>query len=428
MKQGQRDEIIGLYGSKEGAGVLDYVTGWYIKAARFIHGTKIKVAFVSTNSISQGEQVSVLWKQLLYGNGIKIHFAHRTFKWKNEAKGVAAVYCVIIGFANFDCTDKLLYEYEDIKGEPHILRVKNINPYLVDGKDILIENRSNPICNVPKLSFGSMPNDGGNFLLFDKEKIEILKTNPDLKKFIKPLISAEEFLNGVNRWCFWLKDCEPTEIRKSPELQRRIEAVKELRLKSTRPSTNKLAAFPSLFGEIRQPDSQYILIPSTTSENRQYIPMGFFGKNDIANNSCHIIPNGTLYHFGVLMSQMHMAWVKYVCGRLKSDYRYSKDIVYNNYPWPENSTDKQKKMVEDAAQVVLDARSLFPNSSLADLYDPHSMPPALAKAHQELDKAVDKCYRPAPFESETKRIEYLFELYEKYTAGLFAGEGKKKKK
>ncbi len=427
MKQEQRDDIVKLFGNSEGTGILDYVTGWYIKAAHYIQGTRIKVAFVSTNSIAQGEQVSVLWKPLLYNNGIKIHFAHRTFKWRNEAKGNAAVYCVIIGFANYDIPDKRLYEYEDIKGEPHERIVRNINPYLIDGRDIVIENNSNPICNVPKMSFGNMPLDGGNLLLSNEEKNELVSKDPVAKKFIKPLISAQEFLNNGKRWCIWLVNAEPSEIKRIPQIMERVEAVKQFRLKSVAPSTQKFAATPTLFRDRNQPNT-FIVIPRVSSENREYIPMGFFDKNSIVSDTCMSIPNGTLYHFGVLTSLMHMAWVKYVCGRLKSDFRYSKFIVYNNFPWAENPSDKQKKAVEDAAQAVLDARKQFPNSSLADLYDPLTMPPALAKAHQELDKAVDKCYRPAPFESETKRIEYLFELYEKYTAGLFAAEGKKNKK
>jgi hypothetical protein len=427
MKQNQRDQIVKQFDNADGSGVLDYVTGWYIKAAKYIQDTKIKVAFVSTNSIVQGEQTSILWGRMLNKYNIKIHFAHRTFKWSNEAKGNAAVYCVIVGFANFDTPNKSIFEYEDIKGEAHELKAKNINPYLVDAKDLLINKSSNPICNVPKMSFGNMPLDGGHLLLSDEEKNEIILKEPKIEKFIKPLISAYEFLNGEKRWCLWLVDAEPSEIKQSTEIMKRVELVKKFRLDSVAPSTQKFAATPTLFRDRNQPET-YILIPSTTSENRKYIPMGFFGKDDIANNSCHTVPNGNLFHFGILMSAMHMAWVKHICGRLKSDYRYSKDIVYNNYPWPENPNDKQVKAIETAAQKVLDARTEFPNSSLSDLYDPLTMPPALIKAHNELDKAVDLVYRPQAFTSEANRMVFLFELYEKYTADLFTKEKPKKTK
>lgn len=424
MKQNQRDQIVKQFDNADGCGVLDYVTGWYIKAAKYIHHTNIKVAFVSTNSIVQGEQTSILWGQMLHKYGIKIHFAHRTFKWSNEAKGNAAVFCVIIGFANFDSVNKTIFDYEDIKGEPHTIAAKNINPYLVDAKDILIEKRSNPICNVPKMSFGNMPLDGGHLLFTDEEKIEFISKEPKAEKYMKPLISAYEFLNGEKRWCLWLVDAEPSELKLLPEVLKRAELVKQFRLKSVAPSTQKFASTPTLFRDRNQPET-YLLIPSTTSENRNYIPLGFFSKEDIANNSCHTLPNGNLFHFGVLMSKMHMAWVKSVCGRLESRFRYSKDIVYNNYPWPENPTEKQTNSIEIAAQKVLDARAAFPNSSLADLYDPLTMPPALVKAHNELDKAVDLAYRSQPFTTEANRMVFLFELYEKYTADLFT-KGKKK--
>lgn len=425
MSQFQRDQIVREFENIKGSGVLDYVTGWYLKAAKYIENTKIKVAFVSTNSIVQGEQTSILWGQMLNKYGIKIHFAHRTFKWSNEAKGNAAVYCVIVGFANYDSINKRIFEYEDIKGEAHELKVKNINPYLVDAKDILIEKKSNPICNVPKMSFGNMPLDGGHLLLSDDEKMNLLTKEPNADKFIYPLISAQEFLNGQKRWCLWLLDAEPKELKQLPEVLKRIELVRQFRLNSIAPSTQKFSLTPSLFRDKNQPES-YILIPSTTSENRKYIPMGLFGKNDIANNSCHTVPNGNLFHFGVLMSAMHMAWVKTLCGRLKSDFRYSKDNVYNNYPWPENPTEKQIKTIEEKAQNVLDVRASFPNSSLADLYNPLTMPPALVKAHNELDKAVDAAYSKQNFSTEAKRMEFLFELYEKYTADLFAKEKPKK--
>ena len=427
MTQLQRNQIVKEFDNIQGSGVLDYVTGWYIKSAKFIQNTKIKVAFVSTNSIVQGEQTSILWGQMLNKFSIKIHFAHRTFKWSNEAKGNAAVYCVIVGFANYDTNNKSIFEYDDIKGEALEIKAKNINPYLVDAKDLLINKSSNPICNVPKMSFGNMPLDGGHLLLSDIEKSEFILKEPKAEKFIIPLISAYEFLNGEKRWCIWLVDAEPSELKQLPEILKRVEAVKKFRLDSVAPSTQKFATTPSLFRDRNQPET-YILIPSTTSENRKYIPLGFFNKDHIANNSCHTIPNGSLYHFGILMSSMHMAWVKSVCGRLESRYRYSKDIVYNNFPWAENPSEKQIRQIEEKAQKVLEVRSNFPKSSLADLYNPLTMPPTLIKAHNDLDKAVDSAYRTAPFTSEANRMVYLFELYEKYTADLFTKEKSKKKK
>lgn len=428
MKQFQRDEIVKQFDNADGSGILDYVTGWYIKAAKYIQNTQIKVAFVSTNSIVQGEQVSILWGQMLNKYHIKIHFAHRTFKWSNEAKGNAAVYCVIVGFASFDNINKKLFEYEDIRGEAHELSVKNINPYLVDAKDVLIETRKTAIVNVPKAVKGSQPTDGGNFLFTEREKIDFLAAEPKAEKFIKPFISAHEFLHNQKRFCLWLTEAMPNELNQMPMVLKRIEGVRQMRLKSSKAATVNWANKPTLFTENRQPNKDYILIPRHSSENRKYIPFGFFDKDDIAADSCLVIPSGHIYLFGVLTSVMHMAWVKNVCGRIKSDFRYSIDIVYNNYPWPENATEKQITLIEAAAQKVLDARLLFPDSSLADLYSPLTMPPALTKAHQELDKAVDLAYRPQPFISEAKRMEFLFELYEKYTADLFTKTKVKGKK
>jgi len=423
MTQVQRNDVLNLFDNSKGSGVIDYVSAWYVKAAKLIQGSKTKVAFVSTNSIVQGEQVGILWGKMLNTYKISIHFAHRTFKWGNEARGNAAVYCVIIGFANFDVQDKFIFEYENIKGEAHILKAHNINPYLVDAKNIIIEKRSEPISNVPKMSFGNMPNDGGNFLFTDMEKEDFIKSEPNSAEYFKPIVSAQEFLNGETRWCLWLKDAHPHELIKLKKVSERINNVKKLRSESLRNGTRKLADFPSLFGEIRQPLNDYILIPRVSSENRKYIPMGFFNPEYIPSDTCMTIPNGNTFHFAVLTSAMHMAWVKVVCGRLKSDFRYSKDIVYNNFPWPLNPDQKQ---IEKAAHAVLDARKEFPESSLADFYDPLSIPPTLTKAHQELDKAVDSAYRPQPFGSEAKRMEFLFELYEKYTADLFTKEKVKK--
>ena len=428
MKQSQRDQIVKQFEDADGSGVLDYVSGWYIKAAKYIQGTNIKVAFVSTNSIVQGEQTSILWGHMLHKYNIKIHFAHRTLKWSNEAKGNAAVYCVIVGFASFDSPNKSIFEYEDIKGEAHEIKAKNINPYLVDAKDIFIGKRRKSICNIPSISFGSMPNDGGNFLFTDAEKAEFLKQEPKSEKFFKPLMSAHEFLNGYKRWCLWLKNANPTDLKEAKLVTERIENVRKLRIESSRHATQKLAAFPTLFGEDRQPTSDYILIPLHSSENRKYIPLGFLDKNNIANNSCSTVEKASLFHFGILMSSMHMSWVKTTCGRIKSDFRYSNELVYNNFPWPQDLPRQKMQGVEKLTQQVLKVRERYPDSSLADLYDPLTMPSDLVRAHLDLDKFIDSCYRPLPFSSEAKRMEFLFELYEKYTADLFTKEKVKRTK
>ncbi|MCZ8356313.1 MAG: class I SAM-dependent DNA methyltransferase [Microcystis sp. LE19-388.1G] len=418
MNDEQRNDMAYVFDGEKGIGVLDYVCAWYIKAAQIIQGNRIRVAFVSTNSISQGEQVALLWNILFQKYQLKIHFAHRTFKWSNEAKGNAAVHCVIIGFASFNITNKILFDYEDIQGESLVVQSNNINPYLVDGSDIIISNRSFPLSNVPLMRFGSMPRDGGNFIFTELEKEEFLKLEPKAEKWIKPYTGAQEFINGYSRYCLWLVDISPRELKTLPEVIKKVDKVKNFRLKSKAASTRKFAATPTLFCQIAQPETNYLLVPRVSSERRKYIPIGFMNKNVIGNDQVLLIPNANLYLFGILTSEMHMAWVKYVCGRLKSDYRYSKDIVYNNFPFPENITDKQKQTVETCAQAVLDTRVKYPDSSLADLYDPLTMPPDLLKAHQKLDKAVDLCYRPQPFTSELNRIEYLFELYEKLTAPL----------
>ena len=424
----QKKDMENVFAGVNGAGVLDYVTAWYIRAAQYMQTSlATKTAFVSTNSISQGEQVGILWNELFNKYKVKIHFAHRTFSWSNEAKGNAAVHVVIIGFGAFDITDKKVYEYEHIKGEPHEVTVKNINPYLVEGNDSFLVSRKKPLSNVPETMYGSKPVDEGNFFFTDEEKNSFLQKYPGASKYIKPFLSAKEFLNNENRWCLWLFNANPTEIKNVKGITERIDKVKAFRNSSTKEATRKLAAFPTIFAEIRQPDSEYILLPLHTSENRSYIPFGFFPPEFIVGNSCTAVPKASKYHFGVMSSAIHMAWVKYTCGRIKSDYRYSNDIVYNNFPWPLSPSEKQIAAVEQAAQNVLEARAQFPNSSLADLYDPNTMPPTLVKAHQALDKAVDLCYRPQPFDTETKRIEYLFELYDQYTAGLFTTEKKKPK-
>ncbi|MCB1178925.1 MAG: class I SAM-dependent DNA methyltransferase, partial [Leptospiraceae bacterium] len=425
QNQQQKEDLNNIFKDIKGAGTLDYVTCWFYKAAKYINNTKIKVAFVSTNSISQGEQVGILWNELFDKFNIKIHFAHRTFKWNNEAKGNAAVHVVIIGFASFDIKNKYIFEYDDIKGDPHQIEVKNINPYLVEGKEIVINSLSKPICNVPFISYGSMANDNGHLILNEDERNIMISKYPQSEKFIKPFLGSYEFINNVPRWCIWLKDIPPKEYSMIKEIIERIKLVKSYREKSTRETTRNLADFPMLFGEIRQPDTDYLLIPGVSSETRKYIPIGYLSKDVIASDSARTITNANKYLFGVLTSIMHMTWVKFVCGRLKSDYRYSNKIVYNNFPWPLDPSDKQKEKIESCAQKVLDIRKEFTDHSLADLYGT-PMPENLIKAHNELDKAVDLAYRPQPFPSESKRMEFLFQLYEQYTADLFTKKKGKK--
>jgi hypothetical protein len=412
-------------GVESSYGILDYVTAWYLKAARFIQGTTAKVAFVSTNSITQGEQVPALWGPL-YSLHVHIDFAHRTFKWSNEARGNAAVFCVIIGFSVGGGSDKRLFDYIDVAGEPTSRSVKGISPYLASGDEIYVTSRTTSLCLCPPIAFGNMPNDDGNLLLANDEKIRYLQEDPSAEALIRPLMSAKEFLHGDKRWCLWLKEAGPTELRKHSWIMERVERVKAYRLASSRPATVKLAAFPTLFGEIRQPDSDYILIPRHSSEGRDYIPFGFFHASDIVHDSCLMISNAGLYHFGVLQSSMHMAWMRQVCGRLEGRYRYSNNIVYNNFPWPAGGQMKdidasRIKTVEEAAQAVLDARLESKDSCLADLYDPLAMPQRLIRAHQALDLAVDKCYRKDAFKSELERVEYLFSLYEQFSLPLSGG-------
>ncbi len=424
----QKVDLEIIFSGVKGAGVMDYVAAWYVKAAQIIQNTNTKVAFVSTNSIAQGEQVGILWNLLFNHYKIKIHFAHRTFSWSNEAKGNAAVHVVIIGFANFDVPEKRLFEYDNIKGEPHELKVKNINPYLLEGKDNFVIKRRTPICKVSEMIKGSMPNDGGYFLFTKEEKEIFVSKEPNSKIYFRRFIGGYEFLNNVERWCLWLVDANPTGIKSMPLIMDRIEKVRKNRLESNRPTTQKDASTPMLFGEIRQTKSDYLALPEVSSENRNYIPVGYVSKTTIASNKIYMVPDASLFAFSILSSVMHNAWLKQISGRMKSDISYSSGIVYNNFPFPETPTSKQIKSIEEKAQKVIDARLEFPKSSLADLYDPLTMPPTLLKAHNELDKAVDLAYRSQPFINEAKRMEFLFELYEKYTADLFTKEKDKKKK
>ncbi len=397
---------------------LDYVCSWYIKAAKFIQSTRIKTAFVSTNSITQGEQVSILWNYLL-DKGIKLHFAHRTFRWNNEARGRAAVHCVIVGFGAFDISSKHLFDYQTPVSEPHEIEARNINPYLIDYQDLVIPSRRAPLCDVPEMIYGNKPVDNGNlFLNGEKERADFLTKEPKAEKFIRRILGSEEFINGIDRWCLWLKDALPTEWRGLPEVMKRVQAVREFRSKSKKPATVRLAEIPYLFAEIRQPESDFLLVPRVSSESRRYVPIGFLSKVVVVNDLVSIVPNATLYHFGVLTSQMHMAWMRQICGRLKSDYRYSNNLVYNNFPFPSEPNAKQRERVVRAAQAILDARARFPDATLADLYDPNTMPKELLDAHRANNEAVDACYGSRRFKSDLERLGFLFDLYRQYTDPL----------
>ncbi|MCE5268939.1 MAG: hypothetical protein LLG00_13760 [Planctomycetaceae bacterium] len=424
----QKTDMRLVWGDVKGAGVLDYVTAWYLKAAEYIRGSQIVVAFVSTNSVSQGEQAGILWGELFTRYRLKIHFAHRTFSWESEARGKAHVHVVIIGFAAFDTPRKTIFDYDEDGEKGTASSARNISPYLVEGDDIVILSRSEHICGAPEIVFGNMPNDGGHLLLTDDEKAELLGKEPDARRFIRPFLGSQEFINGERRWCLWLQDASADEVRKMPEIRSRVEAVREHRRNSKRQTTRELADTPTLFGEIRQPDSRYLLIPSVSSENRRYIPMAFMPKAVIGSNLVLFVPNATPYHFGVLSSKMHMAWVRHVGGRLKSDLRYSNRLVYNNFPWPQDPSEKHKAAVAAAARTVLDARKelLRTGCNLADLYDPLAMPPILVKAHAALDREVDRCYRREPFATDRHRVEFLFTLYEKLTTPLIAGKNKRR--
>jgi len=423
MTAEMRTDLLAAMDNAPNSGVLDFVCAWYGLAARYLKahgGEDTRCAFVSTNSISQGEQVAALWGPLLH-QGIKIHFAHRTFRWNNEARGVAAVHCVIIGFGLGALPRKRLFSYPDARGEAMEEAVDNINPYLVGARDVLIPSRSKPLCNVPEIGIGNKPIDGGHYLFTTEEKKAFIKLEPASKPWFRRWLGSDEFLNGWERWCLYLADCPPAELRQMPEAMKRVNAVRETRLASKSPPTQKLAATPTKFHVTNIPKRSYLIVPKVSSERRSFIPMDMMSPSTLASDLVFIIPNASLFHFGILSSTMHNAWMRSVAGRLKSDYRYSKDIVYNNYPWPEQPTAVQRQAVEAAAQGVLDARAKHPGASLADLYDPLTTPADLVKAHQALDRAVDKCYRAKAFTSEAERVAWLFELYEKVVGGVLGG-------
>jgi len=411
----------------KGSGILDYVTCWYVKAGHYARQTNIRCAFVSTNSISQGEQVGVLWSRLLNEFGFKIHFAHTTFAWQSEAKGAAHVHVVIIGFGPFDVSPKTIFAYNDVKGEPKAIPAANINPYLADAPDVVITNRGKPLCNVPPINYGSMMIDKDRsagteqgLIIDEEERKALIRDCPAIKPYIRRIYGGEEYINGTFRWCLWFVGAPASLLRCCDRLRKRIDGVKKFRLSSVREATNELARTPHLFGEIRQPDSEYLLIPKVSSEQRDYIPMGFLPSKVIASGSALVMSNASRFHFGVLTSAMHMAWLGSIGGRMKSDYQYSSNIVYNNFPWPMEATAAQRAKVEECALLVLDVRQKFlhEGNTLADLYDPLATPVSLVKAHRALDRAVDRCYRAKPFSSERERVEYLFQLYEQHTAPL----------
>lgn len=422
----QKADMAGVFADAKSAGVLDYVAAWYIKALAYIKDNAlIDVAFVSTNSITQGEQVAALWPAMLRG-GVHIRFAHRTFQWNNEGKGNAAVHCVIIGFGLRLPDRCTIYDYSaNIKADTgHAIDAKRINPYLVDAPDEVLVNRRAPICQVSPMVYGSKPTDGGNLLLSDADKATLLEIEPKAEPWIRPFLGAEEFINGQSRWCLWLQGVSASELRAMPEVYKRVQAVKTMRLASSKVPTQEAAATPFLFQEIRQPSTRYLLVPSVSSENREFVPVGFLAPTVIASNLALTIPDATLYDFAMMNSTMHNAWMRAVCGRLKSDYRYSASIVYNNYPWPK-PTDAHRAAMEATAQAILDVRGKWPNSTMADLYDPIAMPTELRKAHAANDRAVDAAYGFKGDKSDAGRVAFLFALYGKLTSLLPAERPKR---
>ena len=409
MEQPQKDDVNRIFSGWKNTGNLDYVCCWYKKAADFMVGTNIRSALVSTNSITQGEAVANLWKPL-FEQGVHIDFAHRTFQWDSEAKIKAHVHCVIIGFSIAPYTaEKKLFDGE------RCTIVSNINAYLLNSPNVFIENSSKPICKVPQIAMGNQPIDGGFYLFTHDEMMDFIKKEPGAEKWFMPWYGSYEFINRSPRYCLWLGNCPPHELRKMPECMKRVEAVREFRQSSKRASTLKLAATPTRFQTENMPKGDYIVIPEVSSQRRRYVPMGYMNDSVLCSNKVRLMPNASLYHFGVLESNVHMAWMRAVCGRLKSDYDYSIKIVYNNFPWP-TPTDAQKAKIEQTAQAILDARALYPDSSLADLYDEVAMPPELRKAHQQNDKAVMQAYGFwGKLNTETECVAELMKMYQQMT-------------
>lgn len=424
----QMHDMESVWGSEGRFGRLDYVTCWHNKAAAYMRNNEeVITALVSTNSICQGEQVGILWSFLL-SQGVQIHFAHRTFQWSNEGKGVAAVHCVIVGFGMSEPKQRVLFDYSNsIKAEPVSLQVRNINPYLVDAPNVILPSRTETPIGLPQIKQGSKPVDGGNFLFTEAEKTAFLKDEPQAAQWMRPYIGSDELINGNWRWCLWLKGISPAELRTMPLVKQRLNAIAETRLKSPTKSVQEFAAQPTLFTQDRQPDSDYLAVPEVSSETRRFLPIGFLSKHVIASNMVLTCAGAKLYHFGVLCSTMHNAWMRYTCGRLESRYRYA-PAVYNNFPWPSSLDDKSIRNLDTAAQSILDARALYPESSLADLYDPTAMPPELVKAHAALDKAVDAAYGYKGGKDDASRVAYLFERYQEITSLLPAVKTKRKAK
>lgn len=409
MSDSQKEDVANIFADVKGAGNIDYVGCWYVKAKELMKGTHTKAALVSTNSITQGEQTALLWKSLIE-DGIKINFAHRTFQWDSESSLKAHVHCVIVGFSFEDNKNKTIYLNESQK-----IKAKNINPYLIDAPDIFIESRKKPLCNVKEMVFGNMSNDSGYFIFSEEEAEDFIKKEPAAKKYIKLFLGAEEFINNKKRYCLWLRNAEPGDLRKMKLVAERVENVRKIRSESKRDATKKLADTPYLFGEIRQPEEgTYLLVPRVSSEKRRYVPVGFLPCDVIASDATQIIPEAGLYEFGIMTSNVHNAWMRAVCGRLEMRYRYSANIVYNNFPWC-NPTDEQKKEIEKTAQAILDARAKHPDSSFADLYDETFMPSDLRKAHQANDRAVMAAYGFSTKMTESECVAELFKLYEKLT-------------
>ena len=412
MDKVQKEDLSELFAGQKGAGNLDYVAGWYKKAADLMQNSRICAALVSTNSITQGEQVPILWEKL-FGTGIHINFAHRTFRWDSEAKLKAHVHCVIVGFSYVqNNAEKTIYSSDRPQS------ANNINAYLVDGPSVFIESRKRPLCDVSEVVFGNMPNDGGHLSDYSREeKDRIVLVYPDAANMFRRFVGATEFLHNKERWCLWLKGMSPATIKKVPPVMDAVSAVRQMRENSSRDATKKLAQTPMLFGEIRQPEGQYIIIPRHSSENRKYIPIGFVEPDIICGDANLLLPNATLFQFGMMMSNVHNAWMRAVCGRIKSDYRYSVSVVYNNFPWP-SPTDVQREKIEQTAQAILDARALYPDSSLADLYDEVTMPPELRKAHQNNDRAVMQAYGfDIKTTTETSCVARLMEMYKGLVEG-----------
>ena len=413
MSSSQKEDMLHVFGKLKGVGNLDYVSAWYRKSAELIQDTTVEVALVSTNSITQGEQVAILWKNLMLDFGIIINFAYLPFVWNSEAKDKAKVHCVIIGFSKKNWIEKKIF---DTTGQ--VNKVEFINGYLLGAKSVFIESRATPIEDVFEMGIGNKPIDGGNYLFNEEEMHSFIEIEPSSRKYFKKWFGAQEFINRKNRFCLWLGEASPSELRSMPNVLKRIEAVRNYRLSSPSEGTRKIAEKPTRFHVENMPRGNYLLVPRVSSENRRYIPMGFMTPNDLASDAVQIVPNASLYDFGVLTSNVHMAWMRTVAGRLKSDYRYSAKIVYNNFPWPK-VTEEQREFISKTAQAILDARSLYPESTLADLYDELTMPGELRKAHQENDIAVMKAYGMIKkvggkdkFMTESETVSKLFELYE----------------